>query len=109
MRTCRPRNYVCAGGSRYRKLRTARLKEQGLPLPKPQTIDSQRTRDETFVSEDDPEVIEDERCDEFAELLSGSEPPSLLITTCPKPSKATHTFVKELEFSIVPPLHQFST
>ena len=31
------------------------LKEQGLPLPKPQTIDSQRTRDETFVSEDDPE------------------------------------------------------
>ena len=73
------------------------LKEQGLPLPKPQTIDSQRTHDETFVSEDDPEVIEDERCDEFAELLSGSEPPSLLITTCPKPSKATHTFVKELE------------
>ena len=35
------------------------LKEQGLPLPKPQTIDSQRTHDETFVSEDDPEVIED--------------------------------------------------
>ncbi|QDZ24989.1 Brix domain-containing protein [Chloropicon primus] len=73
------------------------LKEQGLPLPKPQTIDSQRTHDETFVADNDPEVLEDERTDEFAELLGGSDPPSLLMTTCPKPSKATHDFVKELE------------
>lgn len=73
------------------------LKEQGLPLPKPQTIESKRTHDETFVAKDDPEILEEESTDEFADLLSGTEPPSLLITTCPKPSKATHTFVKELE------------
>jgi len=74
------------------------LKEQGLPLPKPQTIDSQRTDDPTFIAEDDPEVLEDERNDEFAELLSSPEAsPSLLLTTCPKPTKSTHTFVKELE------------
>ena len=74
------------------------LKEQGLPLPKPQTIDSQRTDDPTFIAEDDPEVLEDERNDEFAELLSSTEAaPNLLLTTCPKPTKATHTFVKELE------------
>merc|ERR1712224_378686 len=74
------------------------LKEQGLPLPKPETIDSKRTPDVTFVEDDnDPEVVEDERNDEFAELLASEEAPNLLMTTCPKPSKATHMFAKELE------------
>ena len=74
------------------------LKEQGLPLPKPETIDSKRTPDVTFVEdENDPEVVEDERNDEFAELLASEEAPNLLMTTCPKPSKATHMFAKELE------------
>jgi len=77
--------------------RQRELKEKGLPLPEPQTIESMRTMDCTFVSADDPDLRLDQSQDEFEDLLSRDEAPSVLITTCPKPSKTTHLFVKELE------------
>ena len=72
------------------------LKAQGLPLPVPKTIETTRTEDCTFVAADDPDVAADERTDEFAALLSRDDPPSVMLTTCPKPPKATHDFAEEL-------------
>ena len=66
------------------------------PKQVPRTIENTRTADETTVKEDDAEVFNDEKDDEFAEYFNNDKAPKIMITTRPKCSRKLYPFIGDL-------------
>eukprot|EP00941_MAST-03F_sp_MAST-3F-sp1_P001258 g1258.t1 len=62
----------------------------------PKTLDNTREADETVVTPEEHEVIEDEASDEFSDYFLKGKEPKLMITTRPKPSAELYKFIREL-------------
>eukprot|EP01102_Stenamoeba_stenopodia_P003676 TRINITY_DN13833_c0_g1_i1.p1 TRINITY_DN13833_c0_g1~~TRINITY_DN13833_c0_g1_i1.p1 ORF type:complete len:356 (-),score=86.61 TRINITY_DN13833_c0_g1_i1:95-1123(-) len=78
-----------------RKKEAELLGDKAPPKQIPRTLDNTREFDETIVSPDDQEVIEDEATDEFAQYFNGA-PPKVLISTSDNPTHYHKDFVREL-------------
>lgn len=76
------------------------LGEDAPPKQQPHTIESLRVYDETFVSPEDEEVMQDQAMDEMADHLASDDTSQVLITTSDKPTARTIKFCKELKKSI---------
>eukprot|EP00968_Pinguiococcus_pyrenoidosus_P003525 scaffold228_cov312-Pinguiococcus_pyrenoidosus.AAC.43 len=63
----------------------------------PATLENRREEEETFVAEDDVEVLADEADDEFSRQWSGEERPKIMLTTRPKPSGRLFHFIADLQ------------
>ena len=61
-----------------------------MPLKQPRTIENLRVKDETYIKEQDNEVMKDEAIDEFAEYFNEKKTPKLLVTTCRRPKKVLY-------------------
>lgn len=85
-----------------RKIRLERQKEvealgdAAPPKQVPRTIENTRTADETTVQEDDTEVFNDEKDDEFAPYFNNDKAPKIMITTRPKCSRKLYPFIGDL-------------
>lgn len=81
------------------KERKAR-KESDEPREEPKTIEKKRVRDETWVDENDQEVLDDISNDEFSDYFTrkpGSPEPKILLTSQEGfPTSLTNKFLKEL-------------
>jgi hypothetical protein len=51
------------------------------PAKQPRTQENTREKDDTIVTAEDEEVLEDEALDEFAEYFSSSKTPKIYLTT----------------------------
>lgn len=76
------------------------LGEDAVPPQVPHTIESLRVFDETTVSVQDEEVMQDEATDEMSSYLQSDAVSKVLITTSDKPTGRTIKFCKELRKSI---------
>lgn len=89
-----------------RELRKQRAKEykalgdEAPPKQVPKTIESTREPDETWVQDNDEDVLEDEDLDEFADYFNKVREPKVLITTVDNPHTKTIKFCRELKQSI---------
>jgi ribosome production factor 1 len=63
------------------------------PKQIPKTIDSTREADETIVTPDDEEVLEDEKLDEFADYFNSDKDPYIMITTSVNPSAVSTIYL----------------
>lgn len=81
-----------------RQEEAARAEQLGLEPPKriARTIENTREKDETMVDPTDAEVAEDAAQDEFADHFARQRTPMVLLTTCFKPTKASHDFMADL-------------
>ena len=61
------------------------------------TTDDKREVDEDFVFEEDEELINEEKFDEFADYFDEKLTPKILMTTSEKPHKETYDFMKEIK------------
>jgi len=75
----------------------AELGEDAPPKEIPKTIENMRVHDETMVSPDDEEVLQDEMQDEMASYFNRETTPKILITTSDRPTAMTNKFCKELK------------
>jgi ribosome production factor 1 len=66
----------------------------------PKTVDSLREKDETYVEENDEELEEEIKNDEYTEYFNKEYDPQILITTSVKHTGAIFKFVKELKDTI---------
>ena len=71
-----------------------------MPKKTPRTIENLRTKDETYIKEEDAEVMKDEEIDEFADYFKEKATPKLLVTTSRQTKKRLFTFLKELQQAI---------
>ncbi len=71
-----------------------------MPKKEPRTIEKLRVKDETYIKEEDHEVMKDEEIDEFADYFKEKVTPKLLVTTSRNPKKRLFTFMKELQQAI---------
>ena len=63
----------------------------------PLTVDDKREFDETLVTEEDAEIVNEEAIDEFAEYFEEKTTPKILMTTSERPSKYIYPFLKEIK------------
>lgn len=70
--------------------------EKGAEKLMPLSTDDKREVDETLVVEEDEELINEEKFDEFAEYFESKATPKILLTTSQKPSGYVFDFLKEL-------------
>lgn len=78
--------------------------EQEKVLPK--TVDDMREYDEDFVFEEDEELLNEEKFDEFESYFSSQTEPKLLMTTSEKPPRQMFDFLKEVK-TIFPNCHYY--
>eukprot|EP00741_Cyanophora_paradoxa_P000473 tig00000405_g461.t1 len=78
-----------------RKREAEALGEAAPPKQKPRTLDNTREAEETVVTAEDEEVLEDEKTDEYADYFAGKVPKTL-ITSSKKPSARMYTLIAEL-------------
>ncbi|CAG8436722.1 6387_t:CDS:2 [Ambispora gerdemannii] len=71
-------------------------KKERLAQNVPKTLENTREYDETIVSGEDQEVIEDETSDEFSQYFREGVVPKLLITTSKMAAKSVYEFAEEL-------------
>ncbi len=84
---------------KLRELRAAEVQalgEEAPPKPVARTIENTRAHDDSFCKPTDPEVVGDERDDEFAKYFMSEKRPKLMITTRPKCSKKLFSFIADL-------------
>jgi len=86
------RDGLVVGPSLKKKKKTKSEEEKQVP----RTLENTREFDETMVSPDDEEVLQDELHDEFAEHFSGKSEPKVIITTTRKPSLRMKKFAASL-------------
>ncbi|KAF7233936.1 hypothetical protein EG68_12429 [Paragonimus skrjabini miyazakii] len=79
----------------HRKQRKLR-KESGAPAGLPQTLESLRTFDETIVTQEDADLITEEKWDEVADIFRNERTPKLLLTFSDRVCPRTIGFCKEL-------------
>jgi len=84
-----------------KKMRAEKVKavlELGEEVPKaiPKTQENTRVADETMVDKEDPEVIGDEKDDEFSCYHNGEKKPKIMITTRPQCSRKLFAFIGDL-------------
>lgn len=85
-----------------KKLRTLKEKEAeelgeaAAPKQLPRTIENTRKYDETFVDDNDEEVLGDEKDDEFAKIFSNEVQPKIMLTTRPKCSRKLYAVIKDI-------------
>eukprot|EP01138_Halocafeteria_seosinensis_P001964 gb/GECG01002012.1/.p1 GENE.gb/GECG01002012.1/~~gb/GECG01002012.1/.p1 ORF type:complete len:194 (+),score=27.76 gb/GECG01002012.1/:1-582(+) len=84
-----------------RKRERDTLGDQAPPKQIPRTIENTREIDDTFVSPEDEEVLQDEAEDEFAPYFQSLKDPKLMITTRPRPTKGVFPLIGEL-LSMIP-------
>lgn len=63
----------------------------------PQTIESLREKDDTFINEEDEELKEENQNDEYSSYFKGDYEPQILLTTSIKHTGAIFKFMKELK------------
>lgn len=66
------------------------------PLQKPTTQEEHREQEDTIVTQNDDEVFNDEKDDEFEPYFSHKLTPKIMITTRPRPSRNAYFFISEL-------------
>lgn len=66
------------------------------PLQKPTTQEEHREQEDTIVTQNDDEVFNDEKDDEFEPYFSHKKTPKIMITTRPRPSRNAYFFISEL-------------
>jgi len=71
-----------------------------MPKKIPRTIELLRASDETYIKEEDKEVMKDEEIDEFADYFKEKITPRLLVTTCRNPKSKLFAFMKEMQQAI---------
>ena len=71
-----------------------------MPKKIPRTIENLREIDETYIKEEDNEVMKDEEMDEFSNYFKEKITPKLLVTTSRSPKKNLFGFMKELQETI---------
>lgn len=84
---------------KLRELRTAEVEALGVEAPPKavvKTIENTRAHDDSFCKVDDPEVVGDEKDDEFANYFNSDKRPKMMITTRPKCSKKLFAFIADL-------------
>lgn len=79
-----------------RKRERETLGDQAPPKQVPKTLESTREVDDTFVSPEDEEVLQDEAEDEFAPYFQSLKEPKIMITTRPRPTKGVFPLIGEL-------------
>lgn len=67
------------------------------PFVAPKTIDEMREFSEDFIFEEDDELLNEEKFDEFASFFVEGAEPKLLMTTSEKPSRQLFDFLKEIK------------
>lgn len=82
-----------------REHRKANLKEPE-KVQVPVTIEDAREVDNTFVLTKDPELDEEEACDEFSKLFSEQKKSKILLTTGIHPVAETFQIVGELKSTV---------
>eukprot|EP00640_Fibrocapsa_japonica_P003555 CAMPEP_0113945212 /NCGR_PEP_ID=MMETSP1339-20121228/41382_1 /TAXON_ID=94617 /ORGANISM="Fibrocapsa japonica" /LENGTH=293 /DNA_ID=CAMNT_0000950671 /DNA_START=90 /DNA_END=968 /DNA_ORIENTATION=+ /assembly_acc=CAM_ASM_000762 len=70
--------------------------EEGAEKQVPQTLDSRRDANASFVCPQDDEVFQDDVEDEFARFFSNEISPKIMITTRPRPSSNLFSFIADL-------------
>ena len=65
------------------------------PIQEPQTIDMMREIEDDFILEEDDELLNEEKFDEFSSYFSSNVEPKLLMTSSEKPSRQLYEFLKE--------------
>jgi len=93
-------------GRKKRQLERKELGDKAPPVKAPRTIENTRESDETMVSKDDTEVLEDEATDEFADYFVSETTPAICITTNEKPNPRGWGFARELT-KIIPGARYF--
>lgn len=71
--------------------------EPDKPKVEPKTIDEMREISDDFVFEEDDELLNEEKFDEFASFFDSKKDPKLLMTTSEKPSRQLFDFLKEVK------------
>ena len=90
------------------ELRALENGETPAPRQVPKTIENQRVVDETFiVKEDEEEIQNEDKEDEFASYFSFNSSPKIIITTSRKPSGAMFKFLENL-FTVVPNAYYYA-
>ena len=72
--------------------------EKDIPMTK--TIDNQRETDDTYINEEDPELIEENKNDEYSSYYNNEYEPQIMITTAVKYTSSVFKLIKELTDSI---------
>jgi len=62
----------------------------------PLTTDDKKEIDETFIFEEDDEVLNEEKFDEFASFFDNQTKPKILLTTSERASAKLYEFLKEI-------------
>ena len=90
------------------ELRALENGETPAPRQVPKTIENQRVIDEThIVREDEEEIHNEDKEDEFASYFSFNSSPKIIITTSRKPSGAMFKFLENL-FTVVPNAYYYA-
>ena len=90
------------------ELRALENGETPAPRQVPKTIENQRVIDEThIVKEDEEEIQNEDKEDEFASYFSFNSSPKIIITTSRKPSGAMFKFLENL-FTVVPNAYYYA-
>ena len=79
------------------KQRVKAVQEGKAEVLQPLTVDDKREFDETIITEEDTEVLNQESIDEFAEYFNEQTTPKILMTTSENPSKYIYPFLKEVK------------
>ena len=93
------------------KERKSRQQERSItneqPKIMPTTIDDKRELDETYIFEENDEILNEEGIDEFSSyFLDQDKEPKIFMTTSEKPNKKIYEFLKQFK-AIVPNCHYY--
>ena len=72
--------------------------EKEVPMTK--TIDNQRETDETYINDEDEDLIEENKNDEYASYFNNEYEPQIMITTAVKYTSSVFKLIKELTDSL---------
>ena len=68
--------------------------EKDIPMTK--TIDNQRETDDTYINEEDPELIEENKNDEYSSYYNNEYEPQIMITTAVKYTSSVSKLIKDI-------------
>jgi len=74
--------------------------DEDQPVQATKTIDNQREHDETYIDNDDQELIEEKQNDEFTSYFNNEYEPQIMITTSTKYTPSIFKIIKELTETI---------